>query len=289
MPLDITGGYGDLIRKHGFVPADHHKPNFFDVTLEPIYDGRGHAIPGHNCVRRVDTGATLAVHSDQYKIIPYAETFEKFDNAIAQSGLDLTNMQVATDMTHDGARCFRQYLFPEVTIDVGGGDPLALRIISFNSYDGSYAMSFMAGFYRFVCANTAVLGTDLIKLKMKHVGDVGQKFEDGATRVALAGSLFVSSRERLQKWNQINLPPAQFAHLIDTCMPQATERLCNDLVSTYATSPEIKTLWTAYNVLTAWSTHTETSRRGYPQARALREKRVAQCIEAPEWKRLEAV
>ena len=287
MPLDIAGGYGDLIKKHGFVPANHEKPNFFDVTLQPIFDSKGKIIPGYQRVQNEANGASLAVHSENYRIIPYRETFEKFDNAIIQSGLDTTDMLVATDMTHDGARCFRQYLFPSVTISVGGKD-LALRIISFNSYDGSYAMSFMAGFYVFVCANMSVLGTDLIKLKMKHVGDVETKFEDGATRVALAGSLFVSSRDRLQKWAEIKVGPHTFAHLIDTCMPQSTERLCNELVAGYATSQEPKTLWSAYNVLTAWSTHTETTRKGYPQARALRERRVAACIEGAEWKALEA-
>ena len=121
-PMFHKGGYMDtltydqMMETYGFIPFNHQKPNFFPVGTQPIFDHTGKAIPGHEAVMRGDTGDVLAVHSDKYSMVPYEEHFQIFEEAIEVSNLNSTNMRIATDFQDNGAKIFRQYLFPEHTM-----------------------------------------------------------------------------------------------------------------------------------------------------------------------------
>lgn len=284
--MDVQLPFQAQMEQYGFVPANHEKLNWFPVDAGSIYDNQGNQIPGYMRVFREDTGDVLAVHSDSYTVIPYRTVFEKFDQALADSSLDTEGMLVGTDMTHNGARCFRQYVLPRHQIDMGNGDRHALRIIGFNSYDGTMSASLMAGGYRFTCANMSVIGRHLMQLKVRHTGrDADMRLEDGIRRVVEAADHFVAMEPRYRRWKEVPVVVEGFKALVES-LPQITERLSDHLVAKFATEKEEGTLYGAWNILTNWATHAD-AKSHRAQTVIDRQKRVASLIDGKAWKVLE--
>jgi hypothetical protein len=281
--MDHIVSYQDMMDSYGFIPFNHQKPNFFPVITTPIYDRLGQVIPGHQAVVRDDTGDTLAVHSAKYSMVPYEEHFALFEEAIEVSNLNTVGMRIATDFQQNGAKIFRQYLFPEhvMLLDTSAGQrPIALRIYMFDSYDGSTAWQGRAGFFDFVCANSAIFGTEVESFKFKHVGDMADKVRQAADGLTGAAEKFIANFPRLQKWPGIPLDAHSFTE-IAMALPQGNDRLTDSLTAEYARS-QYGSLWEAHQLLTSWSTH------GIPaRTQADRQKRVAALVEGSVWRHYE--
>ena len=281
--MDALMSYSDQMEKYGFIPFNHQKPHFFPVETKPIFDNRGSPIPGHKAVMRGDTGDVLAVHSDKYAMVPYEEHFQMFEEAIEVSNLNTVGLHIATDFQQNGAKIFRQYLFPEHTmlLDTSAGQrPIALRIYMFDSYDGSTAWQGRAGFFDFVCANSAIFGTEIDSFRFKHTGDMAGKVAQAAEGLTGAAERFLAEFPRLQKWPQIPLDAHSFTEIVED-LPQGNRRLTDNLVADYARS-QFGSLWEAHQLLTSWSTH------GIPaRTQADRQKRVAALVEGTVWKHYE--
>jgi hypothetical protein len=283
--MDALMSYGDMMEQYGFIPFDHKKPNFFPVGTQKIFDVTGKAIPGHRAVMRGDTGDVLAVHSDKYSMVPYEEHFALFEEAIEVSNLNTVGMRIATDFQQNGAKIFRQYLFPEhvMLLDTSAGQrPIALRIYMFDSYDGSTAWQGRAGFFDFVCANSAIFGTEVESFKFKHVGDMADKVRQAADGLTGAAEKFIAEFPRLQKWPTIYLTPEDFTE-IASCLPQGNKRLTDQMVADFYRQAD-ESLWGAHQLLTSWSTHNIPAK-----TQADRQKRVAALVESDTWHRYEEV
>lgn len=282
--LDAPLSYQDQMEKYGFIPFNHQKPNFFPVDTQAIFDPQGRIIPGYKAVMRQDTGDTLAVHSDKYSMVPYEEHFEIFERAIGESNLKAGDMRIATDFQDNGAKIFRQYLFPQHTmmLDTRAMQrPIALRIYMFDSYDGSTAWQGRAGFFDFVCANAAIYGQEIGNFKFRHVGDMQEKVTQAAAGLTSAAEIFIDNFPRLQRWPQIDLDAHQFTEIVED-LPQGNKRLTDALVADYARQGGAQTLWDAHCLLTSWSTH------GIPaKTQADRQKRVASLVEGKVWQHYE--
>lgn len=291
MPLDAIGGpYADLMDKHGFIPANHQAPAFFPVAARKLFDETGHELPGYLRIVREDTGCTLNVATDKYKIITNEEAFGAFEVALRESSLDLTGMRIGTDYANGGTRCFRQYLLPAHIVEVKPGVAVALRLLMMNSYDGSLAFKGLVGAYNFVCANTSVSGNEFASFKMKHAGGIDvPRAIGGLTQAAEA---HVLEAERMRAWPQIAVSDAAARDLFGS-MPQATNMLVDHLVHRWLVARDTDAqqgganLWCAFNVLTAWSTHGENKvEGGRGQVRFDREQRVRKLIEGKAWREL---
>src|SRR5580765_2343966 len=124
-----------LTERYGLIPFDHKEPRFFPVEKKPVYDDQGREIPNYCRIERSDTGDTLAVHSNAYQMVPYEQNALVFETAIRRSGLPIDTMVVGSDMDANGARLFRQYLFPETLGKVEtrrGVRELALRLVTWD-------------------------------------------------------------------------------------------------------------------------------------------------------------
>lgn len=279
-------GFKIELEKYGFVPMNHEKPNWFPVSIGDVFDNRGQPIAGYKRVQRDDTGDTLALHSDRYRLIPYEDAFRAFDQALLTSGLDLTDMAVATDMSDNGAKVYRQYLLPAYTEEVSANDPVALRIAMFNSYDGSAAFRGLTGFYRFACANESFIGRHIIDVRLKHTGE--RPIEPVIESIVGAAKAHTDNMKRLRRWSAVNLMAAQVKELVGR-MPQATPQMVDKFVAQFA-SDGLTTLWDLHNVLTAWATHgdvkggTSNSRARVKHERGVR---VLTLVEGEEWRRIE--
>lgn len=289
MPFD--GPYADLVAKHGFIPADHAAPKFFPVKARKLFDEMGTELPGWLRIVREDTGDTLHVATDKYQVVTNEEAFGAFEDALHSSTLDLTDMQIGTDYSNGGARCFRQYLLPAHRVEVKPGNEVALRLLMMNSYDGSMKFRGQCGAYSFVCANTSIVGKDYAQFSMRHSGKIDvPKAIAGLTQAA---EEYLETARQWKLWPQITVTDEQ-AMAVCGDMPLATTTLTDLLVHAWlraktGSGPQTgPNLWTLYNTLTAWSSHTDdTLKTGRGQVRFDREKRVAALLEGKVWKALQ--
>lgn len=289
MPFDNLP-YSDLMEQHGFIPANHAAPQFFPVEALRVFDERGNELPGYKRIVRSDTGDTLNIATDAYKIVSNEEAFGGFETALRESALDLTDMRIGTDYAANGARCFRQYLLPAHRKEVKPGVDIALRLIMMNSYDGSLAFRGQAGFYNFVCANTSVMGTDLSSFRMTHAGNIDvPKAISGLTKAAEQHEVEV---RRMLDWPRIEVSDSVARGVFEQ-MPAATGQLVDHLVHAWLRARDEDpnqggaNAWCLYNVLTAWSTHGEVKAAGgRGQIKHDREQRVRRLLEHKTWRDL---
>jgi hypothetical protein len=290
MPLDAISSYADQMDKYGFIPANHAKPVFFPVKARRLFDEQGHELPGYLRIVREDTGDTLHVATDSYKVITNEEAFGAFEEALESSTLDLEGMRIGTDYANNGARCFRQYLLPAHQIEVKKGVSVALALIMMNSYDGSLRFRGQCGAYTFVCANTAIHGTDYAQFSARHTGAVDVKAAiAGLTKAA---EEHIERTRRWKEWATIAISDQQ-AMQVCKALPQATDSLTDHLVHAWlrarddGSAQSGPNAWTLYSVLTNWASHADSAvKGGRGQAKFDRHKRVAGLIEGKVWRDL---
>jgi len=277
--MDIAASYQDRLDAHGFVPINHDEPNFFPVALQNIFDGSGNIIEGSKRLVRTDTNETLKVHTDGYGLISYEDSFTKFDEELNKSGLNVEDMAVATDMSHNGSRCFRQYVLPKHSIDLPTGGALALRFLMFNSYDGSTKFRGRAGGYSFVCANTCVLGTDIINIGVKHTKNAELQIEGVIEQVVASADQFMTWGPKFTEWAKIQASRDGVYHVLKQ-LPFGVNHI--DAMFRSWVLNEASSLLGVYNAITSWSTFSNTG-KNMASVRADREARVAALIEGDVW------
>lgn len=275
--------YSDLMDRYGFIPSNHTAPVFFPVSLNEIYDSKGKKIPGYKGIFRGDTGDCLKVHTESYGLVPYEESFGTFERAIDKSGLDTTNMRIATDVMNGGGKIFRQYLFPNIIEKIADAE-IALTISMFDSYDGSTAFIGRSGHFNFRCANMGFAGRAALEMKVKHTGDTYKRQVEAIKLIVAAAERYVVEAKRMREWPSINLDIKSVHRLLQNGMPQITDQLCDTMIASYALERE-HNLWSFYNCLTAWSTHTPDGKK---KMSIDRQKRVLDLVEGKDWKLLEA-
>jgi hypothetical protein len=295
MPRDaIAMPYADVMARHGFIPANHAEARFERVTARKLYDEAGEELPGWLRIYNEDRKKTLHVATDAYQLITNEEAFTAFEDAIGQSELRSGNMQIGTDYSHEGGRIFRQYLFPDHLVPVKPGVDVALRIVMFNSYDGTMGFRGQAGAFNFVCANTSILGHEVAGFKMRHAGKAD--VSEGARRLVDAAEAFVRETDAWKVWPSIPVSDQQAVEVFKA-MPGASDSTVEHLTLAWVTARDRDphqggaNLWCLYNVLTAWATHTETSGRGKANAAAARygrEGAVRKALDTKPWKLLAA-
>jgi hypothetical protein len=278
--MDVQTSFASLMDQHGFIPMNHEKPSFFPVNTDHVYDGLGKVVPNYKRVVRGDSGDTLAIHTDSYSLVPYEEHFEMFEEAIRNSGLPIGGMRVGTDMSDNGARIFRQYLLPEVTHEIDG-QRIALRIVMFDSYNGTAAFTGRSGFFNFACANQSFFGKSLLNVKFKHTGDLHGRVKEAAEALTMSAVSFQEEAKRLEKWPTVQVDAVK-ATLLLQALPQGNRTLTNELTARFARENN-NTLWDFYNLLTYWATHGVNAKTSND-----RSKRVLDLVEGKDWKLVEA-
>lgn len=277
--MDVQTSYSAMMDQHGFVPMNHQAPQFFPVSTEHVYDGLGKVVPNYKRIVRGDTGDTLHVATDSYTLVPYEEHFSIFEEAIQQSGLPLEGMRIGTDMADNGARIFRQYLLPAVQEEVQG-QKITLRIVMFDSYNGTTAFTGRSGFFNFACANQSFFGKSLLDVKFKHTGDMQGRVKKAAEELTMSAVRFEEEAKRLQNWPKVILTPVGATALLQA-LPQINRGLTDSLTAQYSRESG-RTLWDFYNVLTSWATHGVNAKTAND-----RSKRVLDLVEGRDWQDME--
>jgi hypothetical protein len=293
MPLDMMP-YAQQAADYGFVPIDHETPKYFGVEAVEIYDPKGTAIAGHKAIKRMDTYDTLAVHSDSYHPILDADIFGAFEAALNRSGLNIKDMLVTRDRSHNGARMFVQYLLPNETREIAGA-PVSLRFLMWNTHDGSRSASGRAGYFNWVCANQSVRGEELDAFSVRHSGnDPNSAVTVKIENLVLGAKAAIVGLERMSKWAQFQIIDATAVNIFEQ-IPAANPTLVGALstewlkAKTSAGPNGGETLWALYNVLTDWATHKVGKGANVSNALVERQERIAKMMRGKVWQELEAV
>ena len=183
--------YVNLMERHGFIPANHATVEYFPAQIVPLVTPDG-IKTNQIAVQRSDNLDLIGYHTTDYKIVTHEEVTQAFMDAIQTANLRTDGMMICQDTTHGGAKLFLQFVFPDQVIKIGDQDETALRILGFNSYDGSMAVKFRAGGYRFVCANGAIIGGDIAAASSKHTS--GFDISALAVKLVAASEAFVAQQ-----------------------------------------------------------------------------------------------
>lgn len=274
------------LQAKGFIPMNHVAPQFFPVETAKVFDADGKVIPNHQRIFRKDTGDTLGIHRSSYTMVPYERHAQLMEDAIRASTLPLGNMQVATDMAENGAKIFRQYLFPDTAkaLKIANAEhQMALRIVTWDSYDGTTAYKARAGSFNFVCANECVHGKMLGNVQFKHTGDLEDRVSKAANDMVASLANFMKEFERYQRWVTVEVTPDTVTNLLKA-LPQSSKQLTDELTARFARDQGEPSLYNFWQMMTAWSTHDIPIK-----TRSDRQKRVADLVEGRDWKMVETV
>lgn len=113
---------------------------------------------------REDNLKDLGMCKGQYLIIQNSELYDLAGKALAESApaRALSSAKVTEKSSNEGARCFIDISFPELTMDLqqmrGNSTGLMFRILGWNSFDGSSPVRFSSGAIDAYCSNGMLWG-----------------------------------------------------------------------------------------------------------------------------------
>ena len=213
--------------------------------------------------------------SDTYKLINHSELFEKQGNHLQDnSDLPLNNVEVIDRVFENGRRASRTIHFNDLKMDVGQNDLVKCRLDVFNSVDMSWAFQVFSGAYRSLCRNTQVFGGEK-SYQQKHLHTQGLDIDALMNNAQTSLSSWHSNQDQMVHWKNTPITDEKFARFLANTLCQVERGVGSRLVadSKYKVNNKLLNfmtqifqkesqdcggnLWSAYNALTYWSTHTD--------------------------------
>ena len=263
----------------------------FPVELQPVFTEEGNEIQNHKCVVRTDTGDTLGLHGNQYRIIPHDDVVNSIIDGVKAANLS-TDYEVKVDVIDNGRKIRGEIVFGDIIQQPSVGDIIKYRISFFNSYDGSWAFAQKANALRLWCLNGCTTPDLIASSRFKHTASVD--VIGSADKVISGADHFMNRAEEWQSWMKSQLNDDQAENFFRSTLCKVTtkqkqvektnERQLENLISGWQT--EAATLgrnkWALYNCLTSWATHTNDLRA--PQvARYNREAAISNAMRHNLW------
>lgn len=291
---------------------DRHKYDF-PVEKRNIYLADGTMVPpsqGMHVVR-TDTNQPIAQTTETFNLTPVTDIIDPVEaELIALFG---TNVKAKTTVKN---MCFFEVevSMPMHAYDIDGTGPVTPTWCFRTSYDSSYANKGMAGAWRSKCWNDLVDGNKYSQVSHKHTKGFSTKTFIAKMNKAL--SLMSGTEEKYRNWFDTHVHRDDVVSLLSETIcgysqyhdgkRKVKDRMLSGIMRTYdeevrqchgrghydgRTIRQVGSLWTLYNALTAWSTHTESKRtkesRNPFTAKDNREGQVIKVLNSKEWKSLE--
>ena len=234
-----------------------------------------------------DTGEYIGNHSTKYKTIPHIDLYKPYTDKLLDSKLKLGNVEVIDQTWDSGAKARRTIHFLDHKAEVGTGDKVALRTDIFNSLDGAWAFQTFTGAFRSLCLNTLVFGGQKFYHEhRKHTS--GLNINSALSKITGTLDMFTNQADEFNKWNTTKITDEEVVKLLANTIcykPSKTVETIKDLDDNQAVSHGVidsknvntrlsdyllyrfdkekqslgNTLWSLYNAVTHWSTHTDES------------------------------
>ena len=124
-----------------------------------------HGDTGYKFIMREDTGQILSCMTNNYKLVKNEFINKKSANVIKKNGGRIKEVQTFGN----GARSVVKWEFPKHKVTLSKKDEMTPEIIWQNSYDGTIGLNIIAGAFRLICLNGAVIGVVATKYRNKHI------------------------------------------------------------------------------------------------------------------------
>jgi hypothetical protein len=238
---------------------DLHSPLMFTAYERPLwYEGKtGNKFDntGHKALVRMinDAPVCLNVVKNTYKVVQNDELFAAIHAGLRTGVGDdvLSTAKIRDKTSYHGAVCFREYIFPDVSITSPERDKIAFRIVIQNGF-GTGAIKLLAGAIDFFCTNGLVIG-EYTSTYAKHTKGLQiSKFEE-----AVRGSVHMFWQHKDFYSTLAGKKVLDDASVCDWYVAKFGDRLGARLYHQYVSEAKTrgKTLWAVYSALTYYSSH----------------------------------
>ena len=285
---------------HSTMDADSEAK--FDIEVRPLYsrnlDRTENELDSRyaRAIVRTDTQEHLGILGPRTEPIPYKETIEETNDALARLGI---YHNFTTEVYDNGAMMRRKIEFPHTTIEPVVGDVVCFSIDHFDSYNGKWALQLNATAKRLVCLNGMTRPDYIVRAYTKHTRNAGLKYSEILDKIQLGMDTFKDSSETYTKYYNTPIDHEHFEQLITKTIAYNPKHDPTQLRPEYS-KLKIKALnehwdrnsatlgsnaWAAYNAMTEWATHGATRGAAHMVERN-RNQEVAKALRSSYWKNL---
>ena len=219
---------------------------FFNVELTPVPHPIDNEDTKYRYVMNTDTSEVLSIVTKDYTLVKN----EDLINAITPAIKEHNGKLIEAKLFGDGARTQYKYQFQEHTVTIHGMDRLVPEIVIKNSYDGTIAVTVMAGAFRLVCSNGMVIGQIVDYFKNRHLTDVQISKLNGIINDTIERTIKYLSEEVAQL---AEIKPVKEKHLLEV-IQMFPDRMMERAME-YITQHKPKDYWDLLNTATNIATH----------------------------------
>ena len=259
-------------------------------------------------LRRKDNGKPLAIVSEKYEPVQYLDVTTGLEEAIRQSGIDLTDATFQSAIYGDGEQMELTARFHAHATTIDDKNDVIIPEFKFRtSHNRTWANSGMMGYFRSTCYNTLVNGNKLAYVYGRHgknfsVSSFAAKIKNAAEFISGDGlnEMKVWYNSEVDRDSIIKLFSNTLAKRMDNVSRAAVPNkvMLSNLMKVFdeetrhlegrgkyeAYGTRTKgNLWTAYQAATSWSTHVKKN-----NTKPLREEKVRKMLASPYWNELVA-
>jgi hypothetical protein len=201
-----------------------------------------------------DEPISLGVVGRNYKLLKNKELCEGIEDTFMEtlSKDELHDVQRRDRVSYMGATCFRDYIFPSITTDIGSErSSIAFRAIIINGYDGSSSFKFYHGAIDFFCENGMVTGSYDMIVKRHTSGLQVPRLVD---RLRQSIDIFYKQADTWRKWVGKDICDED-AEECFKAMPNISERRVQQLMRQFRIECHSHgcTVWALYSAATFYA------------------------------------
>lgn len=238
---------------------------FPEVVMRHVMWGEGKEVLRSDRYRAIAdkrTNKLFSIVSSDYKLIRHEDAIENVEKAISENK-DLGRYEVITKFYNGGGRMRRTYSFPKIKVEIKPEDNVNLKIELFNSYDVTWPFTLLLGAFSFVCSNGLVVEKKYYQLRKRHVFSLDKiSVREG---LSIAIRRFNMQTREWRRWTDVLLTPKSYAKVMKTmefaekAALEIEKQLNQNSESVFVEDFAVTTLWTFYNILTQYITHSAVS------------------------------
>lgn len=201
---------------------------------------------GYKFIVREDTGDVLSCMTDEYRLVTNEDLMKTTKPILKSVGAHVREAKTL----QGGKKTQWTFTIPSVKVDIGKGDTVSPEVIIKNSYDGSWELGIMAGAFRLVCSNGAVIGILLEKKSNRHsiynpnLDNIGDLIVDTVERTSRV------FKEDFVLLKETNVNQADIKKLIEMIPSNVMEGFTN-----YLCAHKPNNYWDLFNAATWVNTH----------------------------------
>jgi len=308
----------------------NHEVIDFNVKKGPLFYDNGEYSPSHGdrmgllprdigvVIKRTDTNQPLAVVSEAYEPVQYGRIVHFVEEALQQSGMDMTDASFDTNVYDRGARLELRAKFPahEMLLDRNNqtSDSVIPEFVFRTSHDRTWANNGFMGAWRSMCWNTLVSGDKLAYVYGRHTKNFNAYAF--AQKIKAAGEYIAGEGlSQMREWYHKDVHRDQITHLFTHTLAKKTNNVTRNTEPNKVMLSNLMkifdeenrhlhgrgsyegyaqrsrgSLWSAYQAATYWSSHDKAEKGRKPSHTVIgtREDKVRKMLQSDQWMALAA-